>query len=99
MIGLMNEKDVPWMQSRPDRAEPAALDESGQPRYEKRHRDEESGGLQVELQRRADDEWRCDDGDEDGQQMLQGGKQRFAEGRTVVQAVDEFLGLFHSFTF
>ena len=86
-------------QPRPDRTEPAALDESGQPRHEKRHRDEEAGGLQIELQRRADDERRRDDSDEDGQQMLQGGKQRLTERRTVVQTIDEFLGLFHSFTF
>ena len=77
----------------------ARLYERGYARHKKGHRHQKTRGLHIILQGRTDDERGRDDGHKDRQQVLQGGKTGLTKGRTVVQAVDKVLFLFHSHHF
>ena len=79
-------------QSATDAAEAVTLDESGHTRHHEGHADEIARVFDRKAEGTGDDEGRCDNGHEDGQQVLGRGEERFAQGRTVVEAVDEACG-------
>lgn len=76
-------------QPRTNKAEAAALHEGGDARGDEGHGYEIARCFSIKFQCARDDEWRCDDGHEDGQQMLQRGEESFAERWAVVQTIDE----------
>lgn len=59
----------------------------GHTRHHERHGHKETGGVGVEFERTGYDERRGDNGHEYGQQVLGGGKECLAQGRTVVESV------------
>ena len=73
-----------------DRTEPLALDEGADAGGKEGHRDEEALRLEVvDLESARDEEGRRDDGDEDGEEVLEGREERGEERGAFLDAVDE----------
>ena len=71
-----------------------ALDKSRYAGGKQSHRHQETRRLQIQLQRTGYNQRRRNDGDEDSQEMLQGGKQCILERRAIVDAIYQIGGLF-----
>ena len=77
-------------QLRADGSESLALDEGADAGSEERHRDQKALHLQVvDLQAARDEQRRCDDGDEDCEQVLERREEGREERRFLLDAVDE----------